>query len=76
MLRILGRGHSDPTVTELIFVRAQIQLLSAKRKNAFIEQLVNRCALTHTQTLTHSLDSVTQIVVKSTFPTVVFALML
>ena len=38
---ILGRGHSAPTVTELIFVRAQrftkfasnwIQLLSAKRK--------------------------------------------
>jgi hypothetical protein len=23
MLRILGRGHSVPTVTELIFVRAQ-----------------------------------------------------
>jgi hypothetical protein len=41
MLRILGRGRSVPTVTELIFVRAQrftkfasnwIQLLSAQRK--------------------------------------------
>jgi hypothetical protein len=27
MLRILGRGHSVPTVTELIFVRAQVLIL-------------------------------------------------
>ncbi len=27
MLRILGRGHLVPTVTELIFVRAQCKML-------------------------------------------------
>ncbi len=36
MLRTLDRGCSVPTVTELIFVRAQIQLLFRKVQNALI----------------------------------------
>jgi hypothetical protein len=42
MLLILDRGHSVPTVTELIFVRA----LFRKVQNAFVAKLVEHCALT------------------------------
>ena len=45
MLRILGRGHSVPTVTELIFVRAQcinhfaIKAFCTLRNNNWIQLL-------------------------------------
>ena len=63
MLLILGRGHSVPTVTELIFVRAQcltillykhfalcgtmIQLIVPQSAKCFYIKMVKHCALTN-----------------------------